>query len=186
MAEWKIGDRSIRLVLGDITDLEVEAFVYDITEDAKLGSGYGSAIASRGGKKIQEELDRIGSCPKGEAIATTAGGLKADRIIHVNGPKFHEPDVEGKLRRATVAALRRADELGIQRLALPPVGTGLYQVDLGTCARVMVDAVAEHLHGETSLREVLFVALDTRELRPLEAKIEQGARDDGARCPACG
>ena len=48
MVVKKIGDRVIRLVMGDIIDLEVEAFVYDITADAKLGSGYGSAITARG------------------------------------------------------------------------------------------------------------------------------------------
>ena len=100
MAEKKIGDKVIRLVRGDITNLEVEAFVYDITADAKLGTGYGGAISQRGGPTIQKELSEIGSCPTGEAIVTSAGKMKAKHIIHVNGPKFFEPDTEGKLRRA--------------------------------------------------------------------------------------
>ena len=145
------------------------------TADAKLGSGYGSAIATRGGKAIQEELDAIGSCPTGEAVVTSAGDLKAKYIIHVNGPKFHEPDTEGKLARAVRAALARAEETGIKQLALPPVGTGLYQVDLGLCARVMVDTVGEHLAGTTGLEEVLFVALDQREFKPFRSRIEGGA-----------
>jgi len=175
MVQKKIGDRVIRLVMGDITDLEVEAFVFDITEDAKLGSGYGSAIATRGGKVIQEELDAIGSCPTGEAIVTTAGKLKASHIVHLNGPKFHEEETEQKLARATLSALERAREKGIKQLAFPPVGTGIYQVDLGLCARVMVDTVSEHLQQDTCLEEVLFVALDPREFNPLQAKIEGGA-----------
>jgi O-acetyl-ADP-ribose deacetylase (regulator of RNase III) len=175
MVEKRIGDRVIRLVIGDITDLEIDAFVYDITEDAKLGSGYGSAITARGGKAVQNELDSIGSCPTGEAIVTTAGKLKAGRIIHVNGPKFHEPDTEGKLRRATESALRKAEENGVTRLALPPIGTGLYQVPLDLCARVMVDAVARHLANGSSLEEVVFVALDNREYKPLESVIRGGA-----------
>ena len=103
----------MELVEGDITDMEIEAFVYDITADAKLSSGYGGAIAVRGGKTIQEELDSIGGCPTGEAIITSAGNLKAKHIIHVNGPKFHEPGTEEKLRRATSAALRLAEEKGM-------------------------------------------------------------------------
>ena len=57
----------VKVVRGDITDMEVDAFVYDITEDLKLGSGHGSAIQQRGGVKIQEALDAIGRCPVGEA-----------------------------------------------------------------------------------------------------------------------
>jgi len=170
--EKKINNSVMKLVEGDITDLEVEAFVFDITADAKLGSGYGGAIAVRGGKSIQEELDAVGRCATGEAIVTAAGQLKAEYIIHLNGPKFHEPGTEEILKRATEAALQRAEEKGIKQLAFPPVGTGLYQVPLDLCARVMVDTVEAHLNGETSLDEVLFVALDPREYQPFKAKFE--------------
>ncbi len=175
MAERKIGDRVIRLVVGDITDLEIEAFVYDIDEDAQVGSGYGTAISGRAGKVVQDQLNEIGTVPKATAVITEAGRMKADHIIHVNGPKFHEPETEGKLERATRAALRLAGEKGIHKLAFPPIGTGLYQVPIDLCARVMVDTVADYLAGETTLDEVVFVALDTRERTPFEAQINGGA-----------
>ncbi len=176
MVERTIGNRVIRLVRGDIADLEVEAFAFDITADCQLGSGYGGAIAQRGGKAVQEELNAIGSLPTGEAVVTGAGKMKAGHIIHTNGPKFREPGTAEKLTMATKSVLRRADEKGITELALPPIGTGLYQVPLDLCASVMVDTVAEHLqNGQTSLEVVSFVALDSRELGPLQAKIEGGA-----------
>lgn len=170
--EKRVNNSVMKLVEGDITDLEVEAFVFDITADVKLGSGYGGAITVRGGRSIQEELNTIGSCATGEAIVTAAGLLKAEYIIHLNGPKFHEPGTEEILKRATQSALQRAEEKGIKQLAFPPVGTGLYQVPLDLCARVMVDTVEEHLKQETSLSEVLFVALDPREYEPFKAKFE--------------
>jgi len=175
MLERKIGEKTIRLVRDDLTNLEVEALVHDIDADMKLGAGFGSAIQRRGGIVIQKELDQIGSCPTGEAVVTQAGILKADYIIHVNGPKFREPDEEGKLRSATRSVLRRADEKGIKRLALPPIGTGLYQVPMDLCVRVMVDTVAEHLANRTTLEEVLFVTMDEREYGPFKKKIEEGA-----------
>lgn len=174
MVKKKIGKRVIRLVVGDIADLDVDAFVYDITEDAKLGSGYGGAIASRAGKVVQDELDAIGSCPKGEAIITSAGKMKADKIIHVNGPKFFEPDEKKKLRKATKAALALAEKNDIKRMAFPPIGTGLYQVDLELCAEVLVDTISKHLEGKSKLEEVLLVALDTREFKPFEAHMAGG------------
>jgi O-acetyl-ADP-ribose deacetylase (regulator of RNase III) len=175
MIQHKVGDKVVRLVRGDITDMEVEAFVFDITSDCKLGSGYGGAIAQRGGKEIQTALDAIGTLPTGQAAITPAGKMKAKHIIHTNGPKFSEPDTETKLREATLSALRVARENELTQVALPPIGAGLYQVPLDLCARVMLDAVTEHLKGDTSLKEVIFVALDSRELKPLQKQIEKGA-----------
>jgi O-acetyl-ADP-ribose deacetylase (regulator of RNase III) len=172
--EIKIGDKVIRLVRGDITDMEIQAFALDMTSDLKLGSGYGGAVSSRGGKKVQEALDAIGTLPTGEAVITTAGAMKAESIIHANGPKYHEPDTEGKLRKTTESILRVADENGITRLALPPIGTGIYQVPLDLCAKVMIETVTQHLRGKTGLEEVVFVGLDTREYEPLRARFEEG------------
>jgi O-acetyl-ADP-ribose deacetylase (regulator of RNase III) len=175
MVERRIGDKVVRIVRDDITDMEVDAFVYDITEDVKLGAGHGSAIQQRGGVKIQEALDEIGRCPVGKAVITTGGLLKAKHIIHANGPKFCEKDEEGKLRRATQAALALADENGLTTLAFPPMGTGLYQVPVDLCARVMVEVVTAHLADSTSLSEVLLVIPDSRERGSFEASLKEGA-----------
>ncbi len=174
MLERKIGNRVIRLVRGDITDMEVEAFVYDLTADCKLGSGYGGAISSRGGKTVQDQLSAVGTLPPGQTIVTTAGSMKAKFIVHVNGPKFLEPGTERKLRKAVQSALARADGKGLSTLAVPPIGTGLYQVPLDLCARVLVDTVVEHLEGPTTLEEVQLVALDLREEKPLSAALQGG------------
>lgn len=174
MVERRVGDRVIRLIRGDITDLEVDAFVYDLTEDCKLGSGYGSAIATRGGKAVQDQLNEVGTLPTGEAVVTGAGNLKAKFIIHVNGPKFLEPDTRGKLTRAVQSALKKAEEQGIKAVAFPPIGTGLYQVPLDLCASVLLETVSTHLSHASSLEEVLFVAFDSREYKPFAAAMEGG------------
>ncbi|MEJ2583227.1 MAG: macro domain-containing protein [Acidobacteriota bacterium] len=175
MAEKQIGNKVLRLVREDITEMDVGAFVFDITEDVKLGSGFGGAIQQRGGIVIQKQLDEIGSCPTGEAVVTEAGALKADWIIHANGPKFREEDEEGKLRKTVESALSRAEEKGVKRLAFPPIGTGLYQVPLDLCSRVMVDTISKHLANGGTLVEVLIVAPDKREFNPFKAMIEEGA-----------
>ncbi len=119
MAEKKIGNKVLRLVRGDITDMEIGAFVFDITEDVKLGSGFGGAIQQRGGIVIQKQLDEIGSCPTGEAVVTEAGILKADWIIHANGPKFREEDEEAKLRQTVQSALDSCRGEGCQTSRVP-------------------------------------------------------------------
>ncbi len=174
MLERKVGNRVIRVVRGDITEAPVDAFVYDITADCRLSSGYGGAIAARGGKAVQDELKAVGHLPTGQAVATTAGTLKAKCIVHVNGPKFHEPDAAGKLATAVGNALSCAGQQGATSLAFPPIGSGLYQVPLDLSARVIVDALTRHLGGDGSVREVLLVALDEREHRAFAAALEGG------------
>jgi O-acetyl-ADP-ribose deacetylase (regulator of RNase III) len=174
MVERKVGDRVIRLVRGDITDMKVDAFVYDVTADCKLGSGYGGAIAARGGKTVQDQLKAVGTLPTGEATVTTAGDMKARFIIHVNGPKFHEPETRAKLAKSVRSALRKADEKGLDAVAFPPIGTGLYQVPLDLCASVLLDTVETYLGGSTRLKEVFFVAVDAREYKPFAAALEGG------------
>jgi len=174
MADRAIGDKVIRVVRGDITDLPVEAFVYDVTADCKLSSGYGGAIVSRGGKVIQDELAKVGTLLTGDAVVTSGGSLKAKHVIHVNGPKFHEPGTKEKLARAVQSALARADEHGISAVAFPPLGSGLYQVPLDISAKVIVDTVTECLCNGSRVKEVLLVALDAREAKPFEAALAGG------------
>jgi O-acetyl-ADP-ribose deacetylase len=174
MVEKRVGDHVIKLVRGDITDLAVDAFVYDLTADCKLGAGYGGAISTRGGKVVQDELNAVGTLRTGEAVVTTAGNLKAKFIIHVNGPKFHEPDTRAKLARSVESALGKAEEKGVDAVAFPPIGTGLYQVPPDLCASVLTDTVQRYLGGKTCLKEVLFVAVDSREYKPFAAALEGG------------
>lgn len=175
MVEKVIGGKKLRLVDGDITDMEVDAFVFDITEDAKLGSGFGAAIQQRGGIVIQKQLDEIGSCATGEAVVTEAGILKADWIVHANGPKFREEGEEEKLRKTVGSALARAEEKGVKTLAFPPIGTGLYQVPMDLCARAMVETIEQHLANGAAIEEVLIVVRDPREFGPFKEQFEKGA-----------
>ena len=48
MVEHRFGDRVVRLIRGDLTALDVEAIVFDIDSEMKLGAGFGSAIQRRG------------------------------------------------------------------------------------------------------------------------------------------
>jgi len=161
----------VRLLRVDITDLEIEAFVYYARSDLALGSGFGGAIAVRGGPTIQEELKKIGAIGPTEAVITAAGEMKADHIIHANGPKFQEENLEALLRATILNVLKLADEKKIKRLAFPPMGTGFYVVPLDVSARVMFETFEEYLQGETGLEEIAICLLDSREYKPFHAQL---------------
>ncbi len=166
------GSARVIVTRGDITDLPVDGFVYHARPDLVLGSGYGTAIAVRGGPAIQTELRKIGSASVGEAVVTGAGNLKAKFIIHAVGPRFQEEDIETKLRITTVSALKRATERGIRRLAFPALGSGFYGVPLDVGARVVASAVVEYLGEHADIEEVTFCLVDSRECRAYEAQLK--------------
>lgn len=171
MREAKINGTTVRLVKGDITDMEVEAFVFYASEDLKLGTGYGNAIASRAGPSVQRALDEVGGAKTTDVVVTGAGEMKAQHILHAVGPRFMEQDTEAKLRTTIANCFAAAEERGIEQLALPPMGAGFYGLPLDRCAELMVEAVKSYCQGKPALREIVLCALDNREYKPFEARV---------------
>lgn len=151
----------IIIMQGDITDIEVDAIVNAANTRLLLGSGVAGAIRRKGGDSIQNECDKIGSIPLGEAVVTGAGKLKAKFVIHAAGMHLGGGVSEEPLREATKNSLLRADEKGVKTVALPAIGTGVGGFPLNRCAQVMIDIVVEYLKNEkTGIEKVYFVLFD--------------------------
>lgn len=101
----------LQVVEGDITEMETNAIVNAANSHLKHGGGVAGAIARKGGKIIQEESDKIGYCPVGQAVITGGGNLKAKYVIHAVGPRMGEGDEDEKLRNATLNSLKLADKI---------------------------------------------------------------------------
>jgi O-acetyl-ADP-ribose deacetylase (regulator of RNase III) len=165
-----IGKSVFRLMIGDITDLEIDSFVFCARPDLLLGSGYGTAIAVRGGPSIQEELKKMAPIGVTEAVVSSAGEMKANYIIHSVGPMFQEEGTEAKLRATVLNALKKADEANISHVAFPAMCAGFYGVPLEVSAKITIETIAEYLEGETALKEVVISLLDNREYRPFRER----------------
>ena len=168
MLESKINETIVRLEKGDLTAMEIEAIVFYASPDLVLGSGFGSAIAARGGMSIQEELKPFGTITTGEAVITSAGELKSNYIIHAVGPRFQEEDTEQKLESTMQNALSAANEKGVLKIAFPPMGTGFYGIPLDICARVMLNTIKNHVSDGSSLKEIVICVLDDREFKAFQ------------------
>lgn len=170
----RINHTTIRLVRDDVTLFPAEAMVHYARPDLSLGTGYGNAIAVRGGPSIQEEATKLAPVEVGKAVATKAGELPAKYVIHAVGPRFQEPDAEGKLRQTALAALQVAKGLGVKSIAFPPMGAGFYGVPLEVSAKATLGAIAEcATQGKTPLEEVIVCFRDPRELKPFQAALEK-------------
>src|SRR5213080_5283315 len=154
----KIGDSSVSIERGDITDWEVDAIVNAANSTLAMGAGVAGAIKRKGGVIIEEEAIRQGPVEVGEAVLTTGGNLAATHVIHaaVMGPDL-KTDGE-KIAATTRAVLALAAKHRITSLALPALGTGVGHVPAAVSAEAMLEAVVSHLRaGESSLKRVIIM-----------------------------
>lgn len=170
--ELRVKNSTLRLLVVDIADLEIEAFVYYARHDLALGSGFGTAISIRGGPAVQKELKEHGELATTEVLVTGAGEMKAQYIVHAVGPRFQEEDTEAKLKQTIVNSLCAAEDKGIKSIAFPAMGCGFYGVPLDLSARVTLETVKEYLSGQTNIREVVICLLDSREYKPFQSYFE--------------
>lgn len=157
MGGW---DEKIVIEQGDLTEAAVEAIVNAANNDLELGGGVAGAIRRKGGPVIQEECDRIGRIPIGEAAVTSGGKLKAHYVIHAASMQLGGRTTAEALRASTRNALARAAEKGARSIAFPAVGTGIAGFPMRECAEVMLEEVVKHLKGKTSVEQVRFVLFD--------------------------
>jgi O-acetyl-ADP-ribose deacetylase (regulator of RNase III) len=163
--EVRIKDSILVVKQGDLTEEAAEAIVNAANSGLYHGGGVAGAILRKGGRIIQEESDRIGHCPVGEAVVTTGGRLKARYVIHAVGPRMGEGDEDRKLASATENSLKRAEELGIESIAFPAISTGVYRFPVERCAPIMLKTCIRHLEGDTKLKRVTFCLFSQEHLQ---------------------
>jgi O-acetyl-ADP-ribose deacetylase (regulator of RNase III) len=148
----------------DITLAEVDAIVNPANEGLQLGGGVAGAIRRRGGPSIQEECDRIGHCPTGEAVVTGGGDLPARWVIHAVGPVWRggAEGEEGALASAVRAALTRAEEIGARSVALPAISAGIFGFPVDRAARISVTTAREFARAAKTVGTIVFCLFDDR------------------------
>jgi O-acetyl-ADP-ribose deacetylase (regulator of RNase III) len=154
------GGHAFELVVGDLLSEPVDAIVNAANGRLAHGGGVAAAIARAAGPALEREGTRIveqqGEIPVGGAVATGAGRLPFEAVVHAVGPRLGEGDEETKLVRALTSAFACAAERGFSSLSFPAVSSGIFAVPLPVCARAYVRAVREFFtaHPEASLRLV--------------------------------
>lgn len=150
---------------GDITTFSVDAMVNAANAELTGGMGVDGAIHAAGGPEILEECKRIGECPPGSCVVTSAGKLPANNVIHAVGPiwtdgKNNEIEI---LQLCYQNILLTANRLAIRHLSIPAISTGAYGFPNKLAAEIAMTTTKAFIDQDSSLslRRITFVAFDS-------------------------
>jgi O-acetyl-ADP-ribose deacetylase len=165
----------IELVLGDITEQEVDAIVNAANPTLLGGGGVDGAIHRAGGPAILEECRQLGGCEPGDVKVTSGGNLPARYVIHAVGPIWHggSADEAELLASCHRRAVEIAAELGCTSLALPAISTGAYGYPVELAAPVAINATQAALDARPIVELARFVFRDEQTLAPYRSAVKK-------------
>ena len=166
----------IEILKGDITKIEVDAIVNAANTSLLGGGGVDGAIHRAGGKEILDECIKIrnkqGGCKVGEAVITTAGKLKAKKVIHTVGPRWNngKSEEEQKLANCYVNSLKLAVQNNLQTIAFPNISTGIYRFPKFLAADIAIRTIKENTPNE--ITKIIFVCYDDENYQIYNKQLE--------------
>jgi O-acetyl-ADP-ribose deacetylase (regulator of RNase III) len=160
--EQTINASTLILICGDITEETTDAIVNAANSRLAGGGGVDGAIHRAGGPAIMQECKRIGGCPTGKAVITTAGNLKTKYVIHTVGPRYSDgTDKEALLlKNAYLESLRLASKKNLKSIAFPAISTGAYGYPLHEAAKIALETIIEYLKEHQDIQLVRLVLYD--------------------------
>jgi len=160
--------KRMRVVEGDITQLDVDAIVNAANPELRRGGGVCGAIHRAAGPELEEECRKFGGCPTGDAKLTKGYRLKAKYVVHAVGPVWHGGDrgedqlLASAYRRSLEVARDHGD---IDAIAFPAISTGVYGFPPERAARIAVRTVAEFLERNERPKTVIFCCFGSESAR---------------------
>ena len=158
----QIGQTTLELVQGDITQQTTDAIVNAANSSLLGGGGVDGAIHRAAGPSLLQATRKLGGCDVGDAKITPGFNLKARHVIHAVGPVYREddPQVARLLASAYTRCLETAAEHGLRSLAFPAISTGVYGYPMRAAADIALLAVWDYLAENARFDLIRFVLYD--------------------------
>ena len=165
-------DERLAIIVGDITQQQVDAIVNAANSTLLGGGGVDGAIHRAGGPKILEECRELrrakypDGLPTGEAAITTAGKMPAKHVIHTVGPIYgrHDGNESELLAACYKNSLMLAASHSLSSIAFPSISTGVFGYPKYEAAAVASTAIEEFLRRDEfkQIRLVFFQESDMK------------------------
>lgn len=169
----------LRIMRGDITQMEVDAIVNAANSSLLGGGGVDGAIHRAAGPALLAECRHLaatrGGCPTGEAVLTGAGNLPARAVIHTFGPVWRggQQGEAELLASAWRNSLRLAAENRFATLAFPAISTGIYGYPKAAAAEIALRTISEFFQHHDYPQQVWLVCFDEEMYRLYQQQSEQ-------------
>lgn len=142
---------NIKLIKGDITNLDVDIIVNAANKSLLGGGGVDGAIHRKAGKQLLEECKTLHGCNTGEAKITNGYNLKARKIIHTVGPVYYNGNrnEDELLKNCYVSSMRLAEHYRINNnldrvsIAFPCISTGIYHFPKDKASLIAFNTIKE-------------------------------------------
>lgn len=146
LTQLKIGETSVDLVQGDITQQETDAIVNAANSSLLGGGGVDGAIHRAAGRELLAECRSLNGCETGDAKITGGYQLPAKHVIHTVGPVYTRDNNPAELlaschRRSLDVAI----ENDVKSIAFPAISTGVYGYPIQEAAEVALGAVIAYI-----------------------------------------
>lgn len=171
----------IKIIKGDITQLDCDAIVNAANNTLLGGGGVDGAIHRAAGPELLAECETLYGCATGQAKITKGYKLKVKHVIHTVGPIYIEENdghperltsahreelkqqvpeqvsvVAAKLKSAYNESLKLCVENNIKSVAFPCISTGVYHYPNDKAAQIAFETTMEFLENNPTVEEVIF------------------------------
>ncbi|MCG8418104.1 MAG: O-acetyl-ADP-ribose deacetylase [Proteobacteria bacterium] len=170
-------DHRIKIMLGDITRLEVDAIVNAANSALLGGGGVDGAIHRAAGPELLAECRTVGGANAGEAKITRGYRLPARHVIHTVGPIWRggSKNEDALLEQCYRNSLARLVENNLETIAFPAISTGVYRFPLERATRIAFATVRDVLEHQSSIKQVTFCCFSEHDLHMYERIASESA-----------
>lgn len=160
----------IKIIIADITTLDVDVIVNAANSTLLGGGGVDGAIHRAAGPSLLDECLTLGGCKTGEARVTRGYNLPARFIIHTVGPVYHD-GTEGE-QRFLGCCYRNCLKLAVandcKSIAFPAISCGAYRFPIDEAAVVAMQQTRAFLNEDDTIESIIFACASAGVLGALE------------------